>query len=469
MESKRCPNCGAQNPTSETICVICGTMLRGRVSAKNKSVRHLPTPVAYNAAAGEDDLMTDGIPGGRWVFLSIVVVIVVFLIFGVLRLGESLTPDGAVSETMPDVTNTLDGTSFMLTLTPPSFTPVLTPTPTLTLTPSPTLTPAPCEVTVQEGDTLLGLAAQCGHQDYGIVPVIVSENGLACEGCLQIGQSLTIPLPTATIDPNAAEEVSDTSAGGSAEEILARQEQQALPTLDPNLQFHVVKNNETMYDIISIYGIDVKLLSEINPEVEFPQCDFGETFGGPDCRVFFYEGQQIRVPAPTPTPTIPPTASGSETPTPTATPTINIPNAFAPESGANFDAASMVTLRWTTSGTLGRDQVYAVRVKNLETNVEYIGVTCDLGYDVPNQWQSDDPESYAPFEWYVTIADVSPFGLEGVEYYVRGSGWNLCDFSFDLPIEWVNLDLPDVGILRDARLVDERYDTIPRQFFWQGQ
>ena len=207
---------------------------------------------------------------------------------------------------------------------------------------------------------------------FDIIPIIVEFNNLACDTCIQPGQVIEVPLPTPTLNPEAFNEVSGVSNQSdissdvaltsnevaevsevSAEDSIATRNAARQPTLDPNLQFHVVTQGQTLYDVIAIYNIDVKLLSEINPEIEFANCEFGETFGGPDCTVFFAEGQQVRVPAPTPTPTIRPTSDGSETPTPTFTPTINVPTILSPQEGAEFDAARIVTLRWTTTGTLG--------------------------------------------------------------------------------------------------------------------
>ncbi|HLA42619.1 MAG TPA: LysM domain-containing protein, partial [Aggregatilineales bacterium] len=251
----------------------------------------------------------------------------------------------------------------------------------------------------------------------------------------------------------------------SAEERIATLSVAITPTLDPNLQYHIIQQGETLYDLVAIYNIDVKLLSEINPEIDFPQCDFGERFGGPTCAVFFAEGQQVRVPAPTPTPTIPPTASGSETPTPTATATINVPAAFAPPDGASFDSASIVTLRWTTTGTLGRDEVYAVHVTSLETETRFTGITCDQSFDLPPQWQPDS-SGFTDFEWHITVNTVSPFGSLDDQFALRRAGYLLCEISYELPVEWDAL--LDVGIVSGILLADERYPTRPRYFSWQG-
>jgi hypothetical protein len=118
-----------------------------------------------------------------------------------------------------------------------------------------------------------------------------------------------------------------------------------------------------------------------------------------------YEGQRIRVPAPTPTATIPPTLSGSETPTPTATATFNVPVLFSPVDGAAFDAESLVTLRWSASGTLAINENYLVTVKNLQTAQTYQARTRDQYFVLPESWQPGGGRSQ-DFEWTVAIAVV---------------------------------------------------------------
>jgi LysM repeat protein len=347
---------------------------------------------------------------------------------------------------------------------------------------TPTFTPGPCEFAVAAGDSLYALALRCGHQSYDVIDDIIALNELPNEAALQIGQVIRVPLPTATLDINAANTLSagvaanaaanDLDGDGqvSAEELIASRQQAAEPTLDPNLQWYVVQAGETLYEVIAKNNINVKLLSEINPEVDFPQCDFGETFGGPRCAVFLSEGQRLRVPAPTPTPTIPPTASGSETPTPTATATINIPTALQPDNGAVFDAASIVTLRWSTTGTLGRDEVYLIRARNLSTGEIFTGITCDLSFDLPREWQAKT-EQYIEFEWQMSITNVSPFGTGQDNYMTRFSGYALCDMSFEPPISWLPAaaNTVDYGRIVDLRLGDERFPTPLRRFQWQGR
>lgn len=489
IEKQVCPLCGADNPLDERTCAICGAQLTGKPKPVVSSEETQPQAAFfYSFSDGEDDLMAARAPLGVWllvvVFLSWVLLAAAVL-YAALRFGSG-GEAASVARTPPTDTVTPDYTftALALTFNPPTLTPSLTPThtlppplPTITLTP----TEGPCEVTVKEGDTLYGLALVCGHRDLAIVQEIVSLNNLSCESCLQVGQVIQIPRPTPTLDLTV---IVDPSSGAlnvtpndtvalvseevSADDLIATRQIAAEPTLDPNLQYITIQKGQTLYDIVAIYNADVKLLSEINPEVDFPQCDFGERFGGPTCAVFFYEGQRIRVPAPTATPTLPPTPSGSETPTPTATPTINVPTAFSPQDGAQFDATSLVTLRWQTTGTLGINQAYLVRVKNVETEQEFAGLTCDLAFDITADWQGQENKFYE-YTWTVSVVDLSEGA--GGDYAVRRAGFLLCTLSFNLPVDWNRLpsNVPDAGVITDVTLSGERYTTAPRRFFWQGK
>jgi hypothetical protein len=199
----------------------------------------------------------------------------------------------------------------------------------------------------------------------------------------------------------------------------------ATATLPASVQWHTVVRDENVITIGVQYGANVRILSELNPEVAFSQCDFGLQFGGPNCTVLLYEGQQIRVPAPTATPFLSPTPNGSETPTPTATATFNAPGAISPGDRAFFSSGELVTLRWTASGTLAADEAYLVRVENLTTDETFTATTTELSWVVPDDWHRRDA-ARQDFRWTVSL---------------------------------VTLGQPD----------NPRYTTEPRQFTWLGR
>jgi hypothetical protein len=489
-ERQICPICGAANTIEVNACAICGARLSGTRTALPEQES---TPGGfYDFEMGEDDLMAVRLPGVRLMLAVLVLLMLAGVIAAVYGLRTYYTQkdgeSGADLQVIPTETFTPDAMASLLALTPsatlaPSMTrPVPPPLPTITPTPTATPEPGPCIVTVGEGDTLSGLVYQCNYSSFNddLIALIMELNDLPNVTSLQIGQQLQIPLPTPTLDPAILEAAAGPTLEGSVtldplvpttelslDDDLATKRVSVLPTLGPGLMYHTVVKDQTMYDLIAIYNIDVKLLSEINPEIDFPQCDFGMQFGGPNCSPIFYEGQQLRVPAPSSTPTIPPTPSGSETPTPTATPTINIPSSFAPKEGTVLDAASVVTFRWTTTGTLGLNEVYKITLENLERDEIFIGFTCDLAFDIPPDWQSP-AEEFEEFEWSVSVADLQVASDAAETYAVRSAGLNLCQFSAPLNVEWDGT-LQDVGSVRGVNLIGDRYPTTPRRFFWQGR
>ncbi|MFP4322586.1 MAG: LysM peptidoglycan-binding domain-containing protein [Anaerolineales bacterium] len=490
IDQQTCPICGAINPAEVRECAICGARLTGRAFASATTEDdEQPINGFYRSEMGEDDLMVARAPIMAYLIVGVLLVGVlaaggVFLAFtwavdddpSPNRGGQTTLEDLGTDTATPDLTFTALYFMFQPSPTPTISRTPPPPLPTVTPTIASTETPGPCVVTVREGDTLYGLATVCGHRDLAIIPQIVELNGLACDSCQQIGQELQIPRPTPLPDAEGeSSQPSDAAAPQdiadlSVEELVERRQVAAEPTLDSNLQFHIIQSGQTMFDIVAMYNIDVTLLSEINPEVDFLQCDFGERFGGPNCSVMFFQGQRIRVPAPTATPTIPPTPSGSETPTPSPTPTFNVPSAFAPPDGADLPASQIVTLRWATTGTLGTDEVYQVTVTHLDSGQTYTGITCDLLFDLPSDWQADEP-TFEAYEWTVNLAQLTPFPTTEGPVAVHASGLELCDLSFALDVEWreTPTGLPNLGFVDGVTLADPRYATQAREFFWQGR
>jgi hypothetical protein len=245
---------------------------------------------------------------------------------------------------------------------------------------------------------------------------------------INVGQEILVPWPTATPDPNDAappdasgstdetsSESSDemmsfvepTDAGIPGLELAAAQTQspptqRPSATLLPGVMWHVVQPNENIVSIAFAYNTDVQALSQLNPEITFSQCDFGNAAGGPDCSVMVYSGQQMRVPAPTPTPTLSPTRSGSETPTPTLTPTFNAPSALSPADRTLFMSGDLVTLRWVGSGSLSEGEIYRVRVEDLTIRKVYTADTSELSFIIPAEWQGQDAQQHE-FRWTISV------------------------------------------------------------------
>jgi hypothetical protein len=181
--------------------------------------------------------------------------------------------------------------------------------------------------------------------------------------------------------------------------------QTAEPTLRPGQAWHTVQSGETILSIAIDYDTTIEVLSQINPEIPFLQCDYGSPSGGPNCSVLLTIGQQVRVPVPLPTMTPTPSPAGTLTPTPSATPTFNAPYLLSPPDSAHFRADEMVTLRWGGTGTLAAEERYVVRVRDLDTGDVYMAAVTDTTYIVPGGWQPSDGNRHT-FEWTISVARV---------------------------------------------------------------
>lgn len=391
------------------------------VSEVQKKPRSAPV---YDHRYGETDFDESSVKwrGATYVLLAaglmISVVCAGATAFASTRLLEVVV--GPVNQTAPNPT--VGGQSVLTsTPSPTIYLPTVTEAPpTRTPTPSPTLTetPGPCIQQVQPGDSLIAVVARCGHRNLAVLDLVVQMNNLAAPGMIQAGQILEIPWPTPTSDPNSEVTVTpegQADAAASASVIvgaplsdsntLARlAAPRPTATLQPGVMWHRVAAGENIISVAFKYGANVKIMSELNPEVTFSQCDFGMPTGGPNCVVQIYEGQLLRVPAPTPTPTLSPTPSGSETPTPTATATFNAPTALSPGEGRLFLRDEFVTLRWVTSGTLSPEQVYRVQVVDVTSGMTYEADTTDLSFVLPQEWQGRDARRHE-FRWMVSVID----------------------------------------------------------------
>lgn len=411
---KVCPICETHNHPNTTICITCGTSITNveTVTQKTEVVRQQSQ---YDYRYGETDLFEGSVKSTGRTFTAGIFVLGILLGIGIAvailapSFGSTLAV--AISDT-PTASPTL---RQLPTVTPGVATATKTFTPTITFTPTETFTPEPCTQTVVAGDSLIGIILRCGHTTRDIVPTVVQLNGIADETRIQVGQQIVVPWPTATVDPNAlptdTPESSANAEGGDpvSDEIALLAfdpfAPTATPTLLPGVMWHTVQPNENMIIIASNYGANAKVLSDLNPEISFSQCDYGLVYGGPECIVQLSQGQRIRVPAPTPTPTIQPSPSGNETATPLPTATFNVPNAINPPNQAFFGELEQVTLRWVSTGTLADNEVYRVAVSDVTSGQTFIADTRELFYILPEDWQSTDGERHN-YIWQVSVVNV---------------------------------------------------------------
>jgi len=408
---KFCSNCGQPIQQRDRFCTHCGHALG--LQSENQQ-RTLLTQASIEF--GAKDLSENDLSSVQNILLaSISFLLTVICCVGGALLGYSQLPNILPGTALPTPHTAMVITPSLLAI--PSDTLTFTPRPTLnlaTVTPAPptitlTFTPGPCIETVGDGDNLISIVARCGHRDLDVIEQVLEINNLSDPSNIQLGQSIEVPLPTETPDPNATpDETTQTSDDASAGSILIAEGLGELPTRTPSMtptlpagiQWHIIDEGEDIISIAYLYGADVEILSQLNPEVMFSQCDFGKATGGENCIVQLFQGQRLRVPAPTPTATIPPTSSGSETPTPTPTATYNAPSLVAPGNNVLFQRSDLITLRWSGSGTLGENELYRVFVKDLELGLERSIDTKDTLFIIPEDWQPIDTQRHR-FSWYV--------------------------------------------------------------------
>jgi hypothetical protein len=428
LSHKICPICSTPAHRRAVVCSVCGASLRSVKTIDNDSEAPSVAP-EYDHQYGETDLSEGNLNWktgtyilGGMLTLAILACIGVVFALGIrffdamsapIRLTETaLAPQNNV-EDFAFVTSTPQATLYLPTVTPAP--PTGSPTPTI----GPTETPGPCMQEVLPNDSLIVIVQRCGHRDLAVIDLVLQLNNLERADLIQAGQMLEIPWPTPTPDPNAQAEPTEEAENGASADGVSRADGSVAvavdlsatrvdptATLQPGVQWHQVALGEDIISIASRYGADIKIMSELNPQVTFSQCDFGKFGGGEQCIVTIFEGQFLRVPAPTPLPTLSPTPSGSETPTPTPTATFNAPSALSPDNRMLFRSAEFVTLRWVASGSLAPEQMYRVYVEDLTTGTVYSGDTIDLSFIIPQEWQGRDSRRHE-YAWSVSVIDLN--------------------------------------------------------------
>lgn len=433
---KICPICGTPAHRNAPLCSTCGATLTD-VPAVSDGVQSSSSKPDYDPLYGETDLFEGSIHRRGEVFLfggmmalaviACAVVVIAFAprLFGIVTSslmgsraatptlvptraapGSGIATAPALSGDIPLYTNTPRPTIKFSTVTPAPPAPTITPP------------PGPCTRVVQPGDDLISIAWSCGHRSMDVMPLILEANNLDSAELIRVGQTLEIPWPTPTLDPNSIPTETPTKPDGvqigalddsgstraPIEQAMLVSASLATETLQPGVTWHRVRAGENIISIAYAYGADVEILSQLNPQITFSQCDYSMDTGGPNCIVTIYEGQLVRVPAPTPTPTLSPTLSGSETATPSPSPTFNAPSPLSPDNRSLFRRAEFITLRWVPSGTLAPGQVYRVRIRDETARKNFHADTLDIFFIIPPEWQGSDTRRHE-YTWTVSVID----------------------------------------------------------------
>lgn len=410
-----------------TVCTTCGTDL-SRVETVSRQQKSNGSNIEYDFRHGETDLQEGSVSQVANTYLVIVVTVIVTL--SLVGLALVLASDILSSDINEEPVEEFIGTASprptidaaTVTIGPPTATYTFTPPPTLT--PSQTPTRGPCVITLPQGQTLIWALGQCGHRSLDVMPTVLSLNNLADAGNVRSGQQIQIPHPTATIDPNALPTDTPAAEGDAAiddgfgvalagpDESIEAFQPTVAPTLPAGVMWHEIQQGQNIISVAVQYSTDVQTLSQLNRQVDFARCDFGETYGGQDCIVQLFQGQLLRVPAPTPTPTLSPTPDPNATATPTPTATVNIPEAFSPSDREFFYSDELVTLRWIPTATLLAGDSYIVKVTDRTTGRIFTALTSNIFLTIPLDWQGS--EDRHEFEW--TVGIVSQNATDTIRY-----------------------------------------------------
>ena len=132
--------------------------------------------------------------------------------------------------------------------------------------------------------------------------------------------------------------------------------------------WYLVQPDDDMIYVAAIHEIRIKTLADLNPEISFNLCDFGEVYGGPECTVQLFETSEgSRACAHADSYLNSELHPAAKRPRRPLRPPFNAPVAQSPAHEAFFSPNEQVTLRWVGTGTLEAGQVYRVTVTNTDT------------------------------------------------------------------------------------------------------
>lgn len=356
-------------PAGPRLCPTCGT--RVGTAATKCLVCGTDLTAASPATTGGRKPSASGSVALPQVSVPAPVIFGFVILLVVMGVGLVLMASGVLEPMLKPSTPTPTATA--------TFPPTLTPTETPTETPLPTITPLPpIDYTVVGGDTCVGLAFR-----YKItVQSIIDTNNLNVGCILSVGMVLKLPQPTPTPTPLP----SATLPAG-------------LPTTEPRVTY-VIHPGDTCAGIAKFYNVNIGKLMEVN--------------GLPDCERIF-AGQTLIIPNEQI-----PTAGPS--PTATQPPPYLAPNPLLPIDGQAFVGGDVVSLQWTSVGTLRSNEAYQVTVEDLTCNCASIRKfqTTETKWILSPDLKPKDalPHTY---RWQVSVVRQKAAAAGGQNYDVAGA------------------------------------------------
>lgn len=249
----------------------------------------------------------------------------------------------------------------------PSATP--TETPTNTPIPTPTEQP-PFDYTVAAGDTCSLIALNFGISVNSLI--ILNNLPVSCNN-LYVGQVLKVPYPTATPAPLPTSTLSGAAATEDACEKVSI----------------TVQENDTLSSISANYAVSMTAIKEYNG-LSTDNVFIGQTLLIPLCERATPEGQPTR--------------------TPTPPPPYPAPNLLLPADGGAFTLANdVVTLQWSSVGTLRDNEFYRVVVEDITEGqgrriTDYV---TDTKYIVPTTFRPKDNVAHVIRWWVGSVRQTS--------------------------------------------------------------
>lgn len=374
QKTKVCPTCGTRLTENATRCLVCGTELTTKAEAKSKKADMAVQPSRMPE-------ITLSLPAALGA-------LVIILLIGAAGVYFSLQAGigGKLEEPTPIGTATL------------------TPTITPTGTEIPTSTPVPTETPLPPFDYIVRTGDNCGiiAGTFGVsVQSIIIANNLSSQCFVSVGQVLKIPYPTPTPAPPPS---STPNAATQTSEACQK-------------DFYIVRENDTLGSISFNYNVPQDAIKSENG-LASDNVFIGTTLVIPLCK-------RAATPGPTPTPTLPP-------PYPP-------PSLLLPPNGASFTLANdVITLQWSTIGTLRDNEFYQVTVEdltalNLGQSVRIVDYVTDTKYIVPTSFRPADNQPHV-FVWRISTVRQNGVDEQGQPIYESAGA-----VSEDRVFSWVGV------------------------------
>jgi len=348
QKTQVCPTCGTRLSENATRCLVCGTELTAKAKSEEKKSGK---KAEQSVQASRMPEITLGLPAALGLIAVVLLIGASVVYFGLQATGVELemTPTSTATETaLPS--------------------PTATETPTQTPIPTPTELP-PFDYTIQSGELCSTLALTFGVS----VQSIIILNNLPSTCPVYEGQVLKIPYPTATPAPLPTSTLSGSAATEDACEKVPI----------------TVQENDTLSSISLNYAVSMEAIKEYNG-LSTDNVFLGQTLLIPLCERA--------------------TPVGAATRTPTMPPPYTAPNLLLPADGGAFTLANdVVTLQWSSVGTLRENESYRVIVEDITEGearrlTDYV---TDTKYIVPTTFRPKDNIAHVIRWWVTTVRQTS--------------------------------------------------------------